>query len=210
VAQAYAAIANGGTIYQPQLAKAVMTPDGKVVKEFQPKAVGKLPASPEVLSYLQTALSNVPEVGTAEYPFHYPTAFPLSELPVAAKTGTGEVYGKQTTSWFASYAPADDPKFVVLMMVPQGGTGSLTSGASVRAIYEALFGVRGQTIDAKWAVLPHGKPVETLPTIRPDGRIVLPKDTGLPKSETGLGSASGLPVTGPRAHGRRWRGAPSP
>jgi penicillin-binding protein 2 len=209
VAQAYAAIANGGTIYKPQIAKAVMTPDGEVVKEFEPKVQGKLPASPEVISYLQNALQTVPEVGTAEYPFHYPSPFPLSQLPVAAKTGTGEVHGKQTTSWFASYAPADDPKFVVLMMVPEGGTGSLTSGASVRAIYEALFGVQGETVDAKWAVLPHGKPVETLPTIRPDGRIVLPKDTGLPKSDTGQGAGAGLPVTGPRTHGRHRRGPPS-
>lgn len=181
VAQAYGAIANGGTIYRPQLAKAVVSPDGEVVKQFQPKPEGRLPASPEVISYIQDALAGVPVAGTATYPFQYPSPFPLSRLPVAAKTGTGEVVGKQTTSWFASYAPANDPKFVVLMMVPQGGTGSLTSGASVRAIYEALFGVRGQTVNAKWAVLPGGRPVAGLPTIRPDGRVVQPKDSGLPK-----------------------------
>jgi len=93
------------------------------------------------------------------------------------------------------------------MMVPQGGTGSLTSGASVRAIYEALFGVRGQTIDAKWAILPGGDPVTTLPTIRPDGRIVAPPQTGLPggSGQGSSGAAGTIPVTGPTARqgGRR-------
>jgi penicillin-binding protein 2 len=140
----------------------------------------------------------VPVYGTATYPFSTPTAFPLGELPVAAKTGTGEVYGKQTTSWFASYAPANDPKFVVLMMVPEGGTGSLTSGASVRAIYEALFGVNGQSIDPKQAILPGGDPVDTLPVIEPDGTIVAPKDSGLPKQNKGQDQAA-LPATGPKA-----------
>ncbi|MEO8330248.1 MAG: penicillin-binding transpeptidase domain-containing protein, partial [Candidatus Nanopelagicales bacterium] len=188
-AQAYAALANGGTIYQPQLAKAIVSPDGEVVKEFEPNPVGKVPASPETISYLQDAFAAVPVSGTAYYPFHSPTAFPLSQIPIAAKTGTGEVYGSQTTSWFASYAPADDPEFVVLMMVPEGGTGSLTSGASVRAIYEALFGVDGLTVDAKQAIIPGGDPITGLPTIARDGTINLPHDDGLPGT-----SQSGLPA----------------
>ena len=208
IAQAYAAIANGGTIYKPQIGKAVMTPGGDVVKEFAPKVTGKLPASPATIAFLQNALSGVPVEGTAVYPFSYPTAFPLSKLPVAAKTGTGEVYGKQTTSWFASYAPANDPKFVVLMMVPEGGTGSLTSGASVRAIYEALFGVKGQTIDAKRAILPGGDPVSTLPVIQRDGTIVPPKDTGLPNQGPGPGARppAGSTTTAANRRSRRRRG----
>ncbi|MFZ9416630.1 MAG: penicillin-binding transpeptidase domain-containing protein, partial [Alphaproteobacteria bacterium] len=46
-------------------------------------------------------------------------------------------------STFAAYAPANAPKYAVVMMVTEGGTGSKTSGPSVRAIVEALFGVRG-------------------------------------------------------------------
>ena len=52
MAQAYAAIANGGTIYQPQVGKAICRPDGEVVKEFEPKVHGQLPASPEVIHYI--------------------------------------------------------------------------------------------------------------------------------------------------------------
>ncbi|MFZ0324258.1 MAG: penicillin-binding transpeptidase domain-containing protein, partial [Actinomycetes bacterium] len=207
MAQAYAAVANGGTIYKPQIAKAVMTPGGQVVKQFEPKVTGKLPVSPETLAYIQNALAGVPVEGTAVYPFSTPTPFPLSQLPVAAKTGTGEVYGKQTTSWFASYAPANNPKFVVLMMVPEGGTGSLTSGASVRAIYEALFGVKGSTINPRWALLPGGNPVTTLPVIQRDGTIVAPKDSGLPRQGNGQASLPAVGPTGTRSN--RVRARPS-
>ena len=66
--------------------------------------------------------------------------FPLDQVPIRAKTGSAEVYGKQSTSWVASYS--DD--YVVVMMVSQGGTGSGTSGPAVRAIWESLYGIDGR------------------------------------------------------------------
>ncbi|MDH4352441.1 MAG: penicillin-binding protein 2 [Actinomycetota bacterium] len=188
MARAYAAIANGGTLYKPQIGRAVMSPGGEVVKDFQPKEQGKLPASDATISYLQDALIGVTATGTAAWKF---VGFPLGEIPVASKTGTGEVYGQQTTSWFASYAPADNPKYVVLMMVPEGGTGSGTSAPSVRRIYEALFGIKGSTVDPKTAIIPGGGPIRQLPEIAPDGTIQLPKDDGLPgKQEPGIPATS--------------------
>jgi penicillin-binding protein 2 len=174
LAEAYMGVANGGTLWKPQLAEAVVAPDGTVVKQFQPKSDGKVPVPSDVLAYIRNALEQVPVSGTAVYPF---LGFPLSKIPIAAKTGTGEVHGQQTTSWFASFAPANDPKYVVVMMVPQGGTGSLTSGASVRAIYEALFGVHGSTVDPKTAIYPNGPPT-TLPRIKRDGTIVVSPSPG--------------------------------
>jgi penicillin-binding protein 2 len=166
-ARAYAAIANGGTLYRPQVARAVMSPEGKVVKNFKPKSQGKVPAA-----------------------YRY-VDFPLSKVPVAAKTGTGQVEGKATTSWYASYAPANDPKYVVLMMVPEGGTGSGTSAPSVNEIYKALFGIEGSQVIPKQAVVPGGEPIKSLPTVNPDGTIELPKDDGLPgSSESGIPAAN--------------------
>ena len=48
--------------------------------------------------------------------------FPLDQVHIRSKTGSAEVYGKQSTSWVASY----DKNYVVVMMVSQGGTGSGT------------------------------------------------------------------------------------
>ncbi len=55
------------------------------------------------------------------------------------------------------------------MMVAQGGTGSGTSGPSVRRIYEEIFGIRGGVIDPATSILKGGSPVNSLPGIRKDG-----------------------------------------
>jgi penicillin-binding protein 2 len=56
-------------------------------------------------------------------------------------------------------------------MVSQGGTGGTISGPSVRKIYEAIFGVRGGSINPKWSVLAGGKPSAVLPQIGSDGSV---------------------------------------
>ncbi len=176
VARVYAAIANGGTLWTPQVAKAVMAPDGTVVKEFKPKKDGRLPASASTIAFLQDALRGVAKNGTAAGVFG---GFPI---PVAAKTGSGTVEGKDDTSWFASFAPANDPQYAVVMMVSQGGTGSGTSGPGVKKIYEALYGVSGNTVDPTKALLPNGKPPKKLPKIGSDGVVLQPSTPALPAS----------------------------
>ena len=135
LASAYAAIANGGTLWAPQVAAAFATPDGTPVRTIAPKASGQVGLSPKMLAFLRSALRGVVTDGTAKAAF---AGFPLASYPVAGKTGTAEVFGKQTTSWFASYAPANRPKYAVVVVVSQGGTGAETSAPAVRQIYEAI------------------------------------------------------------------------
>jgi len=175
LAQIYAAVANGGTLWRPTIGRAILKPDGTLVKQIQPQKLGKIPMSAKTIAFTQNALRAVVTEGTGRYPF---SGFPIS---VSAKTGTGEVFGKNldgsekdTTSWLATYAPSEQPRYAVVMMVSQGGTGSLTSGPSVRKIYEALFGVTGSTVNPAKALLPNGPPT-LLPSLTPDGRI-LPLD----------------------------------
>ncbi len=158
VARLYSAVANGGTLYTPEVAKAVVTPEGKVVQEFQPKVAGRLPASASTIAYIQNALRGVAIEGTGAGVFG-----PSYPIPVAAKTGSGTVAGKDDTSWFASYAPANNPQYAVVMMVSQGGTGAGTSGPGVKAIYDALFGVTGTTVNPKAAIIPGSTPPTALP-----------------------------------------------
>src|SRR3954451_16446393 len=171
MARVYAAVANGGTLWVPQVAKAVLRPDGSVVKRFAPKSAGKIPASKDTLSFLHTALPNVSVRGTAAGVFR---GWPLGKVPVAAKTGTAEVYGKQSTSWFATYAPANKPRYAIVMMVTQGGTGSGISGPSVRKIYEKLLGVSGTNVSLAKGLQPGGAPPKALPRIASDGSVLPP------------------------------------
>ena len=167
LARAYAALANGGTLYAPRIGKAVVASDGTVMKRIQPRAVGRVDASPATLRYVDAALKGTAKVGTIAWRFG---GFPLDEVPVRAKTGSAEVYGKQSTSWVASYT--DD--YVVVMMVSQGGTGSGTSGPFVREIWEALYGVDGERVRPERAAIPGTTPPEGLPRFQQDGSILPP------------------------------------
>ena len=175
LAMAYAAIANGGTVYQPQVAKAILTSRGEVVKQFDPVVRAQVPAPEGTFDFLRTALAGVTSEGTGRIPFD---GFPLDEIPVASKTGSAQVFSdNSTTAWYASFAPADDPQYAVVMMVTRGGTGSLTVGPGVRTIYDALFGVVDGIVDPAKSVLIGGAPSRTLPVVRPDGTPVIPEAT---------------------------------
>ena len=91
-------------------------------------------------------------------------------MQVRGKTGSAEVYGKQSTSWVATY----DENYVVVMMISQGGTGSGTSGDAVRAIWEALYGVRDGVVRPGSAAIPGTVPPDGLPTFAEDGAILPP------------------------------------
>jgi len=180
LARAYAAIANGGTLYAPRVAKAVVDADGKVIKEVEPRVQAKVDAPRRILRYIDGALRGVAARGTMAWKL---IDFPLDEVRIRAKTGTAEVYGKQTTGWVASYT--DD--YAVVMMVSQGGTGSGSSGEGVRAIYEALYGVRGSTVEPSKAAIPGVVPPARLPTFRRDGSILPPPLGTAPGRSSGKG-----------------------
>jgi len=159
----YGAIANGGKLMQPQVARAIVTPEGEVIKRFEPKQIGELPISKRTLKFLQNSLRAVVTSGTAR------GAFAGMRTEVSGKTGTGQVFGrnldgsaKDDTSWFASYAPTKNPEYVVVMMVSQGGFGASTSGVGVRRIYDNIFGESGRP-----AIEANRFPT-SIPTIRTD------------------------------------------
>ena len=166
-ARAYAALANGGTLFAPRVAKAIVAPDGTVVRRIPPKVVGHVPVSKATLNYIDRALLGTAKTGTTAWKF---IGFPLNKVHIRSKTGSAEVYGKQSTSWLASY----DKNYVVLMMVTQAGTGSGTSGPAVRKIWEALYGVHGMKVDRQKALLPDAKPPTRLPVFAKDGEILPP------------------------------------
>lgn len=177
LASAYAAIANGGTLYEPRIGRALVSPDGSETEEIDPVVRGELPVSDETLAYLQDALTEVPKEGTARGAFN---GFPQDQVSIAGKTGSADVEGRQVSSWFASYAPADDPQFAVVVLVSQGGTGGATAAPIARKIYDGIYGFEsseqgedqaGADSGSGRPLLPGGAPPEELPTVRPDGSI---------------------------------------
>ncbi|MFC6153516.1 penicillin-binding protein 2 [Nocardioides yefusunii] len=167
LARGYAAIANGGTLYEPRVAKAVVSPEGEVLQEIAPKVQGTVSTSKKALTFLDNALKGVSTAGTMAWKLG---GFPTDEIPIRSKTGTAEVYGKQSTGWVASYSE----DYVVVMMISQAGTGSGATGDSIAKIYETLYGVvDGEAKGAKAAV-PGTTPNANLPRFSADGTILPP------------------------------------
>ena len=169
LARGYAAIANGGTLYAPRVAKAIVSPDGEVLKRFAPKKVGNVGVPKATLDYIDAALRGVAAnpSGTMNWKLQ---GFPLDQVVLRAKTGSAEVTGKQTTGWVASYS--DD--YVVVMMISQGGTGSGSTGEGIRKIWETLYGIDGETVRPADAAIPGTTPPTALPTFTQDGTILPP------------------------------------
>jgi penicillin-binding protein 2 len=180
LARAYAALSNGGTLWQPRVGKAIVDPQGRVVREIRPKKAGSVQVARRHLRFIDRALQGVSQRGTMSWRL---IDFPLDKVKIRSKTGSAEVYGKQSTSWVASY----DKRYVVVMMVSQGGTGSGTSGPAVRKIWETLYGVRGTDVDTRKAALPGAEPPAGLPVFADDGSILPPKRP----SEKGTHSRAG-------------------
>ncbi|MFD3560029.1 penicillin-binding protein 2 [Streptomyces sp. NPDC058686] len=195
-AMIYGALANGGTEYVPTIGKAIISADGKKVREIKPQVKAKLPITKATLKGMNDALAGVVTRGTAAWKFG---GWPQDKIPLHAKTGTAEVYGKQTTSWLATYSK----DYSVIMTISQAGTGSGASGEAVRKIYNALYGVTDDgKIDKKKALLP--EPEKNLPKIQRDGSIDAPtikpyrpaKPSPSPTEQ--LAAVLGTPVTGRR------------
>lgn len=139
LATAYGALANGH-LCRPHVVDRVMESDGEtVVKKVNGQCDRTVPYTDAQLDYVRNALAQVPVRGTARTPFF---GFPMSQVPVAGKTGTafrGTQF--QDTSWFAAMVPANDPKYVVVAMVEQAGFGSDVAAPLVRRMIEAMYGI---------------------------------------------------------------------
>ena len=138
MANAYATFANGGTLWTPQIALKVTDQAGKVFQQVNPVAKGHIDMQPDWRAAILTGFQGVVAdgSGTARAAF---ASFPLSQYPVAGKTGTAQVAGKDPTSVFASFAPVNNPQFVVDAFMEQAGYGADAAAPVVRRIYDGLF-----------------------------------------------------------------------
>ena len=156
LATVYAAIANGGKVLEPHVGRALLSPTG-AVREIAPEVRSTVPVDPELLGYIRDALAGVTQPGGTAA-----GAFAGAPVAVAGKTGTGEVANSQDTSWFASFAPVDDPELVVIGMVSQGGTGGTVAAPMVREVYDGIYGPGAPAL------------AKDVPGLRPDGSVPAP------------------------------------
>jgi penicillin-binding protein 2 len=148
MALAYAAIANGGKLWLPQIVERVESPDGKVVEEFPPRVRRDVAVSAESLAIIRSGLYGVVSDPKG-------TAFKARShrIEVAGKTGTAQVYrggrvGKEDPplpyervdhAWFVGYAPAAKPRIAFAVFVEHGGHGGSVAAPVAMEIVDNYF-----------------------------------------------------------------------
>lgn len=137
MANAYATFANGGTRYVPRIAEGIVNGNGNLVKRFAPKVAAHVPLSPSVraaiLAGFEGVISN--PLGTAHGIF---LGWPESSYTLAGKTGTASVHGEVPNAWFVAFGPEPNPKYVVVVVIKEGGFGDTGSAPVVRQIFQYL------------------------------------------------------------------------
>lgn len=131
IARMVSAVANGGTLVRPVLARRILAPDGTAVRSF---GVERTPAPltlpPDALRTLRDGLQAVVDGGTGR-------AAAVPGLSIAGKTGSSENPRGIPHAWFVGYAPVDRPALVVVVFVEHGRRGGLVAAPIARAIFEA-------------------------------------------------------------------------
>jgi len=146
MAMAYAALANGGKLYVPQVVERVEGNSGQRIMSYEPKIAHTIKLEPDAIDIWRRGMWKVTNEpgGTAFDHGH-------SELPIAGKTGTAEVKKYHKTdaekdiegwhplashAWFAGWMPAEDPEVVIVVMVEHGGGGGTVAWPIARQILE--------------------------------------------------------------------------
>jgi penicillin-binding protein 2 len=144
------AVGNNGTLYRPRLVKSVQDAKGQVIREIEPEITGGLPASKKNLAIVRQGLLEVVHGnrGTARQ-------IRLPDVQIAGKTGTAQVFSRkagekfdnkklkrtlQDHAWFVCYAPAQDPKIAIAVIIEHGEHGSSAAAPVAQELIHAYFG----------------------------------------------------------------------
>jgi penicillin-binding protein 2 len=138
---AAAAVANGGSLYRPQLVYRVLDAQGYVVRDYSPELIGLLPVSAENMGIVQQGMRLAVTKGTAN-------RANLREIAVAGKTGTAEYAGPldaegnlPSHAWFITYAPYEEPEIALVVFVSGGYNGAQVAVPIAAKILRSYFGL---------------------------------------------------------------------
>lgn len=161
LANAYATLANGGTVYSPNVVQRIVPPDPTDDPvEFGPRVLRTVEVPPQVNQQILDGLLGVtmqPKVnvtqppGTAFDAFNQPAqggvAFDLINWPVAGKTGTAEVTGRADNSLFAAFGPSgsstwgtsiNSPEYAMVVILEESGFGSKHAAPMVARMFDVI------------------------------------------------------------------------
>ena len=146
VANAAAAVANGGVLYRPQLVARMTDAEGAVVMEMQPEVIRTLPVKPEYMAVVREGMFGAVNWANGTAP-----GARVAGVAVAGKTGTAEFWDPEigydakgflpTHAWFMAFAPFDNPQIAVVAFIYNGGEGSAVAAPVVSEVLHYFFDV---------------------------------------------------------------------
>jgi penicillin-binding protein 2 len=142
MAHMMSSIANKGVCNKPYTVEKIIDVNGEELYRHKPENEERIEISNSTWSLLHTALLEAVESGTGKRcKFKY--------IKIAGKTGTAQNPHGKDHAWFISYAPADNPKIVIAVIVEHGGGGAVNAVPIGRKIYEAYFNIGRESEDNK-------------------------------------------------------------
>jgi len=151
-AMAYATLANGGTLYVPQVVERVESSDGRTIVSYEPKVSHEVRIPPDALDVWRRGMWKVTnELGGTAFEHGH-----TEVVTVMGKTGTAEsrtrnrkqqddlrdvegYHPARSHAWFAGWAPAEDPELAIVVLVEHGGSGGRVAWPIAKQILEAYF-----------------------------------------------------------------------
>ena len=153
LANMMAAVANGGTLYRPRIVDKIESVDGTIAREYGPEKIRTIDVKSATLERLRSALADV-----VKAPGGTGGAARSSIVDIAGKTGTAQVlemkggyvkteqlaYFNRDHAWFVSYAPAQNPKIAVTVLVEHGGHGGDAAAPLAKKVIEKYMELETQ------------------------------------------------------------------
>ena len=158
MANMIAAVANGGTLYRPRLVSKVESVDGATVREYGPEKIRTIDIKPETLERIRNALADV-----VKAPGGTGGAARSSVVEIAGKTGTAQVvemkggyvkteqltYFNRDHAWFVSYAPVENPRIAVVVLMEHGGHGGDAAAPLAKKVIEKYIELQNRPPDGR-------------------------------------------------------------
>ena len=153
-----ATVADGGTIMEPRIVREVRSPDGAILDKPTSRVRSRVldkETTKTLNDMMQHAISDVETSGQ------------IPGIKVGGKTGTAEATGGELHSWFIAFAPADNPKIAVAVLVENGQEGYKAALPIARRIMETYLGPQETRQNTQQPATPQSRPETTSPSTQP-------------------------------------------
>jgi penicillin-binding protein A len=130
-----ATVANKGIMMQPYVVSSITDSEGKTIKDYKPKQLGQV-MDEKTAGVIKGLMVEVVKSGTG-------SKAKVSKVVVAGKTGTAEVGGDQRShAWFVGFAPADQPRVAIAVMIENGGGGGSTAAPIASRVLKKALSIK--------------------------------------------------------------------